>query len=58
MGGKIMGSIFWGVYTVQEHIHWGKLNLFDVWQIGEVIVLVHGKGGVGISYENIHLNAG
>ena len=46
MGGKKMGSIFLG--GVQDHIHWGKLDFFDVWQMGEVIVLVYGKWGVGI----------
>ena len=54
----------WGVkwavlfLGVQDHRHWGKLNFFDVWQMGEVIVLIYGKWGGGVLYENIHLNAG
>ena len=46
MGGKKMGSIFLG--GVQDHIHWGKLNFSDVWQMREVIVLVYGKLGMEI----------
>ena len=37
--------VFIGV--VQDHIHWGKLNFFDVWQMGEVIFWCFENGGSG-----------